>query len=79
MIVGSGEDRSMLPTGPVAPVEVAPGDRGRIQIVVRVGGVTQRLNPQRIEDRGTLDIRGVEHNGARARKAVDRRTGRVVR
>ena len=79
VIVGTGEGRSMLPTGPVAPVEVVPGARGGIQIAVRVGELTQRPNPQRAEDRGTLDVRGVGHNGARARKAVTRRTDRVAR
>ena len=79
MIVGTDEDRSMLPTGPVAPVEVVPGARGGIQIAVRVGAITQRQNPQRVDNQGTLDVRGVVHNSAGARKAATRRTGRIVR
>ena len=79
MIVGTDEDRSILPTGPVAPVEAAPGARGGIQIAVRVGGITQRQNPQRAEDQGTMDVRGVAHNSAGARKVATRRTGRVAR
>ena len=79
MIVGTDEDRSMPPTGPVAPAEVAPGVRSGIQIAVRVGGITQNQNPQRAEDQGTMDARGVAHNSAGARKVATRRTGRVAR
>ena len=79
MIVGTDEDRSVLPTGPVAPVEVVRGARGGIQIAVRVGGIMQRQNPQQAEDQGTMDARGVAHNSAGARKVETRRTGRVAR
>ena len=78
MIVGTDEDKSMFPTGAVAVVEVAPGARGVIQMAARVGGGTQRRNPQPAKDRGILDVRGVRHKGARARKAVARRTGRAA-
>ena len=78
MIVGTGEDRNILRTGPVAPVEEVPGARGVIQIAEGGGGVTPRRNPQPAKDRGILDVRGVRHNGARARKAVARRTGRAA-
>ena len=76
MIVGTDEDKSMLPTGPVAPVEVAPEARGGIQIAILVEETTQRQNLQPAEDQESLD--GV-HNSAEIRKAVTQRTGRVAR
>ena len=72
MTVGTDGARSMFPTGPEDLAEEAPEIRSRIQIVLQVGGVTQRRNQQGTENRGTLDVRKDGHNGVRILKAVTR-------
>ena len=79
MVAGTVEDRNMVPIGPGAPVEGTPGARGESQTEMRVGGAMTKQNPQLTENRGAVDVRGVEHNSDGVWMAVVRKNDQVVR